>query len=260
HSTAALIHKRDEPAYALAVEILGPGTRRRPRRGISKHDGVQLRNSCKLSISYAMKKNLLRTISIYSCCLILLTAPSACNDSYFDTQPDNLVTLDDIFSNRGQTERWLAGLYSLVPDIWNADQFVYVYTNTTDEMDVSNWNNPAINSGALSPSTTPSRWNQYYEKIRLASIFLERIDGNQEIQGLVNGAQLIKQYRGEARFLRAYYYWLIMKDVGPAVIMPLTPGTPEDDFQIPRSSWDECVDFVLSELALAKEDLPLNNY
>jgi len=207
-----------------------------------------------------MKKNLLRTISIYSCCLILLTAPSACNDSYFDTQPDNLVTLDDIFSNRGQTERWLAGLYSLVPDIWNADQFVYVYTNTTDEMDVSNWNNPAINSGALSPSTTPSRWNQYYEKIRLASIFLERIDGNQEIQGLVNGAQLIKQYRGEARFLRAYYYWLIMKDVGPAVIMPLTPGTPEDDFQIPRSSWDECVDFVLSELALAKEDLPLNNY
>src|SRR5690606_24032892 len=61
-------------------------------------------------------------------------------------------------------------------------------------------------------------------------------------------------------FLRAYYYWLMMKEVGPVVIAPLNSSSPDDDLQIPRSSWDESVEFVLSEISLAKDDLPLNNY
>ncbi|GAA4798560.1 RagB/SusD family nutrient uptake outer membrane protein [Olivibacter ginsenosidimutans] len=206
-----------------------------------------------------MKKYFYNICSLIGVLMVSLI-PMGCQKNYFDTQPDNIVSVDEIFANRGQTERWLAGLYAMVPDIWNADNFIYVFTNTTDELDVSNWNNPAINSGALNPSTTPSKFHNYYEKIRLASIFLERIDDNEEIKALVNGAQLIQQYKGEARFLRAFYYWMLMKEVGPVVILPLNSGTPEDDYQIPRSSWDECVSFVLSEIAAAKEDLPLNNY
>lgn len=186
--------------------------------------------------------------------------PIGCKKGYFDTVPDNLIKIEDIFTNRGQTENWLAGLYSMVPDIWNQDNFGYVFHTTTDEMDASNWNTPAIVSGALSPSNTPTRFTSYYERIRAATIFLEQVDGNQEILGLVNGPELIKQYKGEARFLRAFYYWMMMKELGPVVIMPLKSATPSDDFQIPRSSWDECVAFVLQEIALAKADLPLNNY
>jgi len=202
------------------------------------------------------KLNILLT-AIFCMAMII---PSGCKKGYFDTVPDNLISVDDIFTNRGQTENWLAGLYGMVPDMWNTDNFIPTYLTTTDEMDASNWSTPAIVSGALSPSTTPSRFTSYYERIRAASIFLERIDGNQEILSLINGPELIKQYKGEARFLRAFYYWMLMKDLGPVVIMPLKPSTTFDDFQIPRSSWDECVAFVLQEIAAAKADLPLNNY
>ncbi len=202
----------------------------------------------------------MRTIYRFATLLILLVIISGCSKNYFNTQPDNILTIDEIFKNRNQSERWLAGLYTLVPDVWNGDTFFYTYTCTTDEMDVSNWINPVINSGALDASTTPTRFMEYSEKIRLASIFLQRIDENDEIRNAVNGQQLIKQYKGEARFLRAYYYWLLMKEVGPTVIAPLEPGTADDNYQIPRSSWDECVNFVMSEIDAAKEDLPLNNY
>lgn len=203
-------------------------------------------------------KKITKLLAALLCVATIL--PLGCKKGYFDTVPDNLIKVDDIFANRGQTENWLGGLYSMVPDTWNLDNFGYVYHTTTDELDASNWNTPSIVSGALSPSSTPTRFTSYYERIRAATIFLERIDGNQEILSLVNGPELIKQYKGEARFLRAFYYWMMMKELGPVVIMPLKSATPSDDFQIPRSSWDECVALVLQEIAAAKADLPLNNY
>lgn len=204
------------------------------------------------------KKNINKLlIAIFSLSMLL---PTGCKEDYFDTVPDNIININDIFSNQAQTESWLAGLYSGVPVPWSTYSFLAVFHLTTDEMDASNWVNPAIVSGALSPSNTPTRYASYYERIRAASIFLENIDRNQEVMNLVNGPELIQQYKGEARFLRAYYYWLMMKEVGPVVIMPLESMKPMDDFQIPRSSWDECVAFVLKEIAAAKQNLPLNNF
>ena len=205
-------------------------------------------------------ENVLIKKLIYGFCIISLLAWGGCQKNYFDTQPDNILTIDKIFVNRGQTEKWLAGIYTFVPNIWNYESFVTPYTLTTDELDASNWVNPAINSGALNAANASLKFLDYYESIRKASIFLENIDRNQEIKDLVNGSEIIQQYKGEARFLRAYYYWLMMKEVGPVAIAPLHSSLPDDDLQIPRSSWDECVDFVLSEIAFAKEDLPLNNY
>ncbi len=34
-----------------------------------------------------------------------------------------------------------------------------------------------------------------------------------------NGAALVQQYKGEARFLRAYFYWTLMKLYGPVVLV-----------------------------------------
>ena len=72
-----------------------------------------------------------------------------------------------------------------------------------------------LNRGALRADTTPAAEMGLYERIRLATVFLERIDDNDEIRALENGEETIKYYKGEARFLRAYYYWLMMKRVGP---------------------------------------------
>lgn len=192
-------------------------------------------------------------------CVFLSVLFGACEKDYFDTQPDNLLSVEKIFTNRGQTERWWAGLFTNVPDIWN-QPYSQQYGITTDELDASNWTNPGMNSGAITSDGTPSNFVSLYERIRLATIFLERIDGNKEILEQDNGAAIIQHYKGEARFLRAYYYWSMMKQLGPVAIAPLVSSSPGDDFQIPRSTWDECVNFVLSEIEKAKFDLPVDYY
>jgi hypothetical protein len=185
--------------------------------------------------------------------------PTGCKKDYFDTVPDD-IKVDDVFTSKNQTEQWLAGLYSTIPDMW-AMPYGYQYAMMSDEMDASQWTNPPANTGSITAGSNGLSGKGYYEKIRLATIFLLRIDGNKEIQALSNGPQLIKQYKGEARFLRAYYYWLMMKDMGPVVIVdPNKIAQTSDTNQIPRSSWDECVTFIMSEMDKARADVQLNDY
>lgn len=201
----------------------------------------------------------LKKIQYITFCVLLSVLFVACEKDYFDSQPDNLLSVDKIFTNRGQTEKWWAGLFTAIPDIWD-QPYNTQYSISSDESDASSWTNPAINSGALSPGDTPAKFLEYYERIRLATIFLERVDGNKEILAEADGAEIIQHYKGEARFLRAYYHWELMKQVGPVAIAPLVSASPGDDFQIARSTWDECVKFVLSEIEKAKLDLPVDYY
>ncbi|QOD62346.1 RagB/SusD family nutrient uptake outer membrane protein [Polaribacter haliotis] len=191
--------------------------------------------------------------------LSLLFVFQSCDSDYLEAQPENNLNTDAIFQNRNQTERWWAGLFTRIPDFFNMP-YGFQYSFMTDELDSSQWNLPVINSGALNPASSPSNFQQLYESIRLCSIFLQNIEGNQELQSLQNGDKIIAQYRGEATFLRAYYYWYMMRQVGPVVIVPLEPASPTDELQIPRSTWDESVEFVLTQLELAKADLPTDYF
>ena len=58
-----------------------------------------------------MKK---RVLSIFLCGLTVFSLTS-CED-YFDDVPDNATSLEDVFSNRGQTLAWLTNVYSYIPD------------------------------------------------------------------------------------------------------------------------------------------------
>nr|WP_295863332.1 RagB/SusD family nutrient uptake outer membrane protein [uncultured Chitinophaga sp.] len=189
---------------------------------------------------------------------LLLLCAAGCKKGYLDTVPDNITTLKDVFTNRSMTEQWLARLYNPMPDMW-AQPYTTPWTGQCDEVDYA-WSQPGINSGAIAPdNASPSYWNSYYQTIRQAAIFLQHADENQEIKALPDGDRLLKQYKAEARFLRAYYYWLLMRQYGPVVLMGETPSLPEDDFQIPRSPWDACVSYVVSEMDKAFPDVPVQH-
>lgn len=187
---------------------------------------------------------------------------TSCNDQFFETQPDDLLSVESVFQNRVQTEKWWAGMFSLIPDPWDYPYASTSYAAFTDEVDVSNWPRTSkaqlINSGAINADNSGEAFDHiaHYERIRNISIFLENIDKNKEILGQNNGAELVKNYKGEAQFLRAYYYWNMMKHLGPVPIQPFVPGTVYDEYQIPRPTWDDQVAFILKEMDEAKEKLP----
>ncbi|GEP93225.1 hypothetical protein CTE07_48700 [Chitinophaga terrae (ex Kim and Jung 2007)] len=185
---------------------------------------------------------------------------SSCS-KYLDQVPNDRITIEEVFKKKGPSERYLANIYSYVndeSDQWNNNPWL----GNCDEADVTWSKYPiySLNIGNMSAGNVLfDKWGYYYNAIRAATYFMKHINENVEIRSL-NGQQLIDQYQAEARCLRAYYYFLLMRQFGPVVLMGdtlLAPDAPASDMQIPRSPFDECVNYVSSELDAVAAALPL---
>lgn len=190
--------------------------------------------------------------------VVVITTLVSCSD-YLDQVPDDRQTIEDVFSKKRPTEQYLANVYTFVKDEanqweenpWtsNSDELVASWTKyPTFQISIGNWD------AANSPF---SFWKHYYTGIRSATYFINNVDGNEELQQI--NPNLIVQYKAEARFLRAFYYFMLMRQYGPVVIIGediLPVDADAEDLQLARTPFDECVDYVVSELDEAAANLP----
>ena len=188
--------------------------------------------------------------------IILIAALSGCKKGFFDTVPKDLVSTGDIFQDKTETENWLASVYSTLVDPWSTTTGSGRYwAGFTEELEPASASLQA--SGLLSPVNAVNLWTNHYQAIRTANVFMKNVDNSEtNLLKEPNGKELILQYKGEARFLRAYYYWNLMKLYGPVILIGDDPGKYNDDYQIPRNSWKECVDYVLAEMDSAYNMVP----
>jgi hypothetical protein len=90
-------------------------------------------------------------------------------------------------------------------------------------------------------------WNTLYQGIRRANIVLERVEPiemNQELKS---------RYLGEASFLRALYYFDLVRAFGG---VPLVTEV-EAEIELPRSSANEIYELIEQDLLFAIDNLPL---
>src|SRR5687767_2016096 len=142
----------------------------------------------------------------------------ACKKNFLDEVPDNLLTLDEVFKRRTETEKYLANVYSYIRDEanqWNDGGNPWL--GLSDEVDVtwnrSNYPTFAMNLGAWNASSNYYNfWTHYYRGIRSATTFIQRIEECTELYSYyTNGDSVVKQYRAEARFLRAFFYFNLIR-------------------------------------------------
>lgn len=204
-----------------------------------------------------MIKNIKLTVPV----LVGLALSLVSCKKYLDQVPDDRITIEEVFRKKATSEQYLANVYAYVPD--EANQWENNgWLGTSDEVDVtfSGSRNYDINIGNFNASNVHfDKWQHYYNGIRAATYFMNNIDKNEEIRQL-NGQQLITQYHAEARFLRALYYFMLMRQYGPVILLgdkDISPDATAEEMQFPRSSFDECVDYVVGEMDKAAEILPL---
>lgn len=192
--------------------------------------------------------------------IVTLVSVSGCK-KYLDQVPSDRITIEQVFQKKGPSEQFLANIYTYVND--DASQWEgNPWGANADELDMtwSKYPTYALNIGNISAGNALfDRWATYYRGIRSATYFINHIDGNAEILAL-NGKQLIDQYKAEARFLRAYYYFLLMRQYGPVILagdVEIPADAPASEMQIPRSLYDSCVDYVSKELDEVTAVLPL---
>jgi hypothetical protein len=96
-------------------------------------------------------------------------------------------------------------------------------------------------------------WRKYYRAFRQIAIFLANVDK------APISPETKKQYRAEARFLRAYYYSILVQSYGPVPIINDLVAFDSPTFDIPRNTFDECLNSIITDLDQAAIDLPLKH-
>ncbi|ATL46980.1 RagB/SusD family nutrient uptake outer membrane protein [Chitinophaga caeni] len=194
------------------------------------------------------------------------TLGSSCKKDFLNQVPDDRITIDQVFQRREYSEDYLTNIYNYVPNDayrnktpWDgcSDDADVTYDRPdqgydTYPMNLGNWN---------AASNYFNYWKTFYQGIRSATYFMNRIGENQEILALPNGEALIRQYSAEARFLRAFFYYNLIRQYGPVILLEDTPisgdlAPTDEELQKPRNSFDECVDYIVTELDEAAKDLP----
>jgi hypothetical protein len=189
--------------------------------------------------------------------LLLILICSSCDKDFFDQVPDDRLQIEDIFKRRTTTEQYLANIYNRIRTQmdWRFDNS---FESLSDDIDVT-YNDMApfqLNIGNWDRNTSAfNRWGHYYQGIRSATFFIQNVDLNPEVPD----AEKTK-WKAEARFLRAYFYANLMMQYGPVILMPeelLAPDATIEEISLPRNTYDECVEYVVSEINTAIPDLPM---
>lgn len=206
---------------------------------------------------------------LFSIITILVYLLSSCNDDFFDQVPNDRITIEQVFEKQEHSEKYLATIYSYIRDESHRTSEV-PWDPCSDDLDVTYDRGTAypsflINLGKWSASSGYYQyWTHYYNAIRSATYFMQHIGENKEM--IANGEiRRISQYRNEARFLRAWFYYCLLRQYGPFVIIgdDVIPGDLENTdikMRLPRSPYDKCIEYIVNELdaLVTSENMEIN--
>ena len=188
----------------------------------------------------------------YIALLFLSVAAAGCN--WLEQDPDQLNSIEKVFSDEKEARKWHARMYSsdYYPlDLWGSAYYNHYMFGNDDANNALDWHIPHIVSGTISPeqpvtSTDVYYFERFYQAIRHCNIFLENIDQCAEMD-LVE----LKRRKAEAQFMRAIYHFFLLREYGP---IPIVKSTFTTDL-IGRTPYDECVDWICSEIDAAMTDM-----
>ncbi len=177
----------------------------------------------------------------------VVIASSSCSKRY-EKEPLDNITEDyiwDVTDSAGIYARnFLQNTYTFLPTGFNRIDGSLLCAASDDA--VPSQNGSTVNflsNGGLSPVFNPDdAWAKNYEGIRKANTFLANID-----KVPMRDAQLKEWWRAEARFLRSMFYFELVKRYGGIPLIGDKVFTLDDDLQIPRNTFEECVNFIVSE-------------
>jgi hypothetical protein len=186
--------------------------------------------------------------------LLVISGFFSCSDFLqVDKEIKDRLTLEMIFENRDYVEEWLANAYSFIMDA-NGDigigNMPYCFADDMYHSKFKSFKELTYNEESYQDT-----WVNAYRGIRQASIFIENVHPGSEVT-----EEEVTDFRAQARFVRAFYYWKLLQKYGPVPLLPeegLDYTASYNDLSIPRNTYDECVDYIASEMALAAKDLPL---
>lgn len=175
-------------------------------------------------------------------------------DDYLERAPGANLDENKVFQNFESATQFHADIYTNLAKGFNVlgDDTRAPLACATDEADSRyGWHTSnSFNDGAY--ENVDNVMANCYAGIRKANLFLSKKD-------IIPFPDKVTKERmmGEAFFLRAFFFHEVIKRYGGMPIMSDKMLKPTDNLNVPRNSYMECVDAILSDLADAIRYLPV---
>ena len=189
-------------------------------------------------------------------------------EGYLDPEVMTDLTVDQATTEYSYSRQRVASIYSdVIAGFLNIDGAMLASASDESEHTLETSDIQNFNRGSWNEYVNPDDvWGTYYRAIRKANQFLAFSDNINLDQYKNNPTQQeayqtyleeVNRYKYEVRFLRAYFYFELIKRYGG---VPLVTGlySMEDTFDnIPRNSLADCITFIVNECDAASEVLPI---
>lgn len=207
----------------------------------------------------------MKTSRLFLPLLLGAMALTSCEDK-MDYNEYAIYDKDYIGLNFGNVGGFMTDLYNAIDyDFGNYSSGAF-RGSASDESQYSKLGNGIDDfyNGAWGPSNAKnSEWNSMYTAIRTANNFLHEFQGLEFDELKLNAdyqAQMhrYKNYPFEVRFLRAYYYFNLVKQYGGVPLVTELLSADETN-QLTRNTSDEVFEFIIDECTAIKDSI-IQNY
>lgn len=180
-------------------------------------------------------------IPLIAICMMAL----ACN-KFLDTKPVDTVTPENYYKTENDLNRALAGVYDRLGDRRVYGSALYGYLCFSDEFFLKNQTTGYM-SNTIDASTLEINrcWEAIYVGIERANLLLENVDEADVSQDIKN------EIKGQALFLRAYYYFLLVDNWGDVPLKLASLKSPVEP-ALPRTPVAKVYEQIVTDMKQAE--------
>ena len=178
--------------------------------------------------------------------LVAVLFINSCNDDFVNTQPLDQLAQTAVWTDGSLAEAFVSEIYAglgnggfdeqMNASLTDETMFTHPGRNiTTITESRSNPADPGWINGTLS-------WGNMFLRIRASNLALSNLENPQ-----FTNPTLVDRLKGEAKFMRAYYYQQLLRYFGGVPIVDKPYKLDDTDFLSERSSYEACVNFIVKD-------------
>lgn len=188
--------------------------------------------------------------------VVLITTGIGCIKNNIESGPVENLSEELVFDAKDSmgvyAEQFLNNIYASLPSGFNRIGNNLLDAGSDDAIPSASGDNVQFYSdGSFNSVNLPDNvWDNNYAAIRKVNLFLSKID----IVPL-REVGLKARWKAEARGMRALFYFELVKRWGGVPLLGDKVLKVNDELNIPRNSFDECVNYITSEISTIIPDL-----
>lgn len=196
----------------------------------------------------------MKNITLYILAFLFLWPLASCKKSFLDRTPGIALDETKVFSDPVQAARYADNAYTYQINDYarfndhrgSTSQASDEAVSGNSEYTVTTLNRGLYHDHSTSASLNDMRdvWTRAYAGIAITNKMLEKIGSVPTTNPTIFPAARIE---GEMRFLRAYFYFELIKRFGGVPIMTKSYDV-NSDINFPRASYDDCVKLIVDDL------------